>query len=133
MKKLNPKNNNPILKIKTGTAEEFMATVKRTMRAADKKEMIPESHTLTFEDPLDMLAFLSVTKIKLINNIRKHPDSITNIAKSLHRNRAAVYRDIHELEKFGLVKIHEEINPGHGRHKIVELIAPALKLEAYLF
>jgi predicted transcriptional regulator len=132
MKKLNRKNS-PLLRIKTGTVDEFFANTKHAMRAADKNEPIPESHTLMFEDPLDMLNFLTVSKIKLINNIRNHPDSITNIAKSLHRNRAAVYRDIHELEKFGLVKIHEEINPGHGRHKIVELIAPALKLEAYLF
>lgn len=133
MKKLDSKENKPLLKIKTGAAEELITSVKKAMRAADQKKRIPQSRTLIFEDPLDMINFLTVTKIKLINNIRKHPDCITNIAKSLHRNRAAVYRDIHELEKFGLVKIHEEINPGHGRHKIVELIAPALKLEAYLF
>lgn len=49
-----------------------------------------------------------------------------------HRNRASVYRDISELERFGLVKTHEEINPGHGRHKIVELVASKLRLEAYI-
>ena len=79
-----------------------------------------------------MLYFLSVAKIKLINSIRNHPDTITNIAKEIKRNRGSVYRDISELEKFGLVKTHEEINPGHGRHKIVELVASKLKLEAYI-
>jgi hypothetical protein len=34
------------------------------------------------------------------------------------------------LHAFGLVKTdEEEINPGHGRHKIVELVASILKLE----
>jgi predicted transcriptional regulator len=78
-----------------------------------------------------MLHFLTTAKINLINNIRAQPNSVTNIAKALKRKRAAVYRDIHEMEQFGLVKTHEEINPGHGRHKIVELVAPtAIKLEA---
>jgi predicted transcriptional regulator len=57
---------------------------------------------------------------------------VTNIAKSINRARSAVYRDISEMEKYGLVKTHEEINPGHGKHKIVELVAPNLKLEALI-
>ena len=118
--------------VKTGTADEFMARVKNMMRTADKGEPIPSSHILSFEEPAEMLHFLSKTKITLIDMIRKHPDSITNIAKAIKRNRAAVYRDIHEMALFGLVKIHEEINPGHGRHKIVQVSAHTLKLEAYI-
>jgi predicted transcriptional regulator len=73
---------------------------------------------------------LEAAKINLINNIRAQPDAIT---KALNRNRSAVYRDIHEMEQFDLVKTHEEINLGHGRHKIVELVPPtAIKLEAYI-
>lgn len=122
-----------IFRVKTGNVEDFLSHVKSTMRAADKGEPIKQqSATLTFVDAAEMLHFLSAAKIKLINSIRKHPDTITNIAKLIKRNRASVYRDISELEKFGLVKTHEEINPGHGRHKIVELIAPMLKLEAYI-
>lgn len=102
------------------------------MRAADKNEAIAPSHTLAFEDPTEMLHFLSKAKLELIDNIRKHPNSVTNIAKATKRNRSAVYRDIHELEKFGLVKTHDKINPGHGKQRIVELIANKLKLEAYI-
>lgn len=122
-----------VITVKTGTVEEFFANAKATMRAADKGETIKaRCATLTFVDPAEMLHFLSAAKIKLINNIRNHPDSITNIAKAVKRNRAAVYRDVHEMEKFGLVKAHEEINPGHGKHKIIELVAPTLKLEALI-
>lgn len=102
------------------------------MRKLDKKEPIKPSYTLVFEDPLEMLQFLSETKLKLINSIRKHPDSISNIAKAIKRDRAAVCRDIKEMEKFGLVKTFEEINPGHGKHKIVKVVAKRLKLEAYI-
>ncbi len=101
------------------------------MRALDKKERLEPSHTLVFTEPMEMLHFLSEKKMQLIKVIRKHPDPITNIAKMTKRNRAAVYRDIAEMERFGLVKTYEETNR-HGRHKIVELVAFALKLEAYL-
>ena len=122
-----------LVRVRTGTVEGFFSTVKDVMRAADRGEPIKQNYaTLTFADPTEMMHFLSISKIKLINIIRNHPDTITNIAKVIRRNRASVYRDISELEKFGLVKTHEEINPGHGRHKIVELVASKLKLEAYI-
>lgn len=131
--KVNAKSSLKFVRVKTGTIEDFFSNVKDIMRAADKSESIKErAATLTFVDPTEMLHFLSEAKIKLIKSIRKRPNTINNIAKSIKRNRASVYRDINELEKFGLVKTHEEINPGHGRHKIVELVAPMLKLEAYI-
>ncbi len=130
---ISAKSANRLVRVKTGTVEEFFSNVKDVMRAADRGESIKQrSATLTFTEPAEMLHFLSVAKIQLINSIRKHPDTITNIAKVIKRNRASVYRDITELEKFGLVTTHEEINPGHGRHKIVELVAAKLKLEAYI-
>src|SRR3989338_8073377 len=48
--------------------------------------------------------------------IRMHPDPITNIAKVIKRDRSSVYRDISQLEQFGLVKIHEAINTGAFLH-----------------
>jgi predicted transcriptional regulator len=127
------KAGNKLVRVTTGTMKNFFYNVKSVMRAADRGVPIKRRcATLTFTDPTDMLHFLSVAKIQLINCIRKHPDTITNIARVTKRNRASVYRDITELEKFGLVKTHEEINPGHGRHKIVELVAAKLKLEAYI-
>lgn len=130
---LSAKSTLKLVTVKTGTVDEFFFNVREVMRAADKGQAIKQRcATLTFTEPSEMLHFLSVAKIKLINIIRNHPDTITNIAKETRRNRAAVYRDITELEKFGIVKTHEEINPGHGKHKIVELVAPRLKLEAII-
>lgn len=118
--------------VKTGTVDEFFTKVKKIMYTADKGETIKPEHTIVFENPIELLHMLSNSKIKLIHIIRKHPDSISNIAKATRRNRAAVYRDIQELEKFGLVKTLEEINPGHGRHKIVKAASDRLRLEAYI-
>ncbi len=127
-----PKSTKPLFKVKTGNINDFFQDVKSIMHSADKGNPVAPDYTLTFENPAEMLHFLSDAKIKLIDNIRHHPDSITNIAKTAKRNRAAVYRDVQALEKFGLVKTHQEINPGHGRYKIVELVARTLKLEAYI-
>jgi predicted transcriptional regulator len=130
--KINEKSNK-FLKVKTGTVEEFFSIVKNVMRSSDKGERIEQRcATLIFADPTEMLHFLSAAKIKLIKSIRKRPDTVTNIAKIIKRDRSSVNRDILELKKFGLVKIHEEINPGHGRHKIVELTSSLLKLEAII-
>lgn len=127
------KANIKLVSVKIGAVDEFFSNIRNVMRSADKGKPIEmRCATLTFVEPVEMLHFLSAAKIKLINRIRKCPDTITNIAKIIKRNRSSVYRDITELEKFGLVKTHEEVNPGHGRHKIVELVAPMLKLEAFI-
>lgn len=125
------KAKSSLLKVKPGSVEEFFSTVGSVMRLADKGEAIKARiRTLSFEDPTEMLYFLSSVKLKLIHRIRQQPDSITNLAKDTHRKISAVTRDINELEKVGIVRIHSVINPGHGRHKIVELTAKKLKLEA---
>lgn len=123
-----------MMKVKIGSIKDFFDSTREVMRDADKGKPIKKRcATLTFVDPSEMLHFLSVAKIKLIDNIRKHPDSITNIAKAMNRTRSAVRRDIHEMESVGILKTHEESNPaGHGKHKIVELVASTLKLEAYI-
>ncbi len=126
------RNHKNALIVKTGTVEDFFKNTKKVMRALDKKESIQPSRTLIFAEPLEMLRFLSEKKIELINIIRDNPDSITNIAKLIKRNRTSVCRDINEMERFGFVRTHEEINTGHGRHKIVKLVSPQFKLEAYI-
>jgi len=121
-----------VLKVKTGTVDSYFSDIRHIMKLSDQKKTIPESHTLVFEDPLEMLQFLSDAKVELVRKIRSHPDSITNIAKTLKRKRTAVYRDIQQLEAFGLVHTRKEINPGHGLCTIVETSAGRFKLEAYI-
>lgn len=123
-----------VLKVKTGTIQEFFLNARNVMHAADNNEPITaQCATLTFVDPADMLHFLSGAKLRMIYTIRNKSISMSSIAKETHRNISAVRRDVKEMEKVGIVKIREEKNPaGHGRHKIVELSAPSLKLEAWV-
>ncbi len=116
--------------VKTEQAEDFLARVRHVMRAADKGEALPAAHTVIFEDPSEMLQFLSTAKLRLIQCIRQGPGSIAELAKATRRNRTAVSRDIRTLKRFGLVKTHQAVNPGHGQQTRVELTAPSLKLEA---
>lgn len=116
--------------VKTGRAEDFLARVKHVMRAADQGKALPASHTVIFEDPSEMLQFLSAARLRLIQCIRQGPGSIAELAKVTRRNRTAVSRDLRVLKQFGLVRTHQTTNPGHGRQTRVELTAPSLKLEA---
>jgi len=125
------KRENKIV-IKTGTVDEFFANAKKMMQALDRKEVLSGTSTIIFEDTLDMLKFLSPKRMEVYAAIKKHPDSITNIAKSIERNRSSVSKDIKELLRAGMVKVDSIINPGHGRSKIVKLIYPQVILQASL-
>lgn len=118
--------------IKTGSTEDFFNKIRGVMKELDEGKTPLPSHTITFEDPTEMLHFLNEGKINLIRAIRTNPDSITNLAKMSNRSRESVSRDIREMAKYGLVKIKSAINPGHGRKKIIELEALNLKLEAII-
>lgn len=93
---------------------------RKIARKADKLVKLSASKTIWFEDPKDLLKFLSENKFDLISLIRDKPRSISELAKVLHRNRASVMRDVDVLEQFGLVKSEMAVNAGHGRVRIVK-------------
>jgi predicted transcriptional regulator len=43
-------------------------------------------------------------------------------AEELGRNRGSVTRDVNKLKKLGLLRLREEVNPGHG---VVQIVEPA--------
>jgi hypothetical protein len=54
----------------------------------------------------------------------------SELAATLRRDRKAVKRDVTLLESFGLVNAREEINPGHGRKRVIEPRAAKYQLVA---
>jgi predicted transcriptional regulator len=64
----------------------------------------------------------------VLHAVRKKPAAVSELAIVLNRDRTAVKRDVKILASFGLVKTHEEKNPGHGRRKIVEPLASRCEL-----
>jgi predicted transcriptional regulator len=87
---------------------------------------------LTFEDPADLLRVLTEQRVRVIHAVRQKPAPVTDLAIVLKRDRTAVKRDVKILTSFGLVRIQEEANPGHGRRKIVQPLASKYELVAII-
>ena len=107
------------------TVESFFLRGKNTAKLLDQKKAIQKRRVISFEDPLDLAKFLMKTKLKLVSDIRKNPRSISRLAKDLKRSRAAIHKDVQELESIGIVKSEYIVNPGHGRSKIVTAVDKA--------
>ena len=100
---------------------------------ADKGETLKPSRIISFEDPDDLVKFLTKMRFALLAVLRKKPDSISGLARRLHRSRASVDNDVRLLESVGIVASEYVINPGHGRHRIIKAIDEMpikLKVEA---
>ncbi|WP_145535770.1 MarR family transcriptional regulator [Yersinia thracica] len=120
------------LVIKTATEDDFFKRGKKLATLADTGQTLPEEHTITFEDPLEMVRVLSAARIVLLRTVKMYPGSITALSTRLKRDRSAVTRDVAILKKAGLVTVEQKVLPGHGRMKEVKTTAYRLKLEAFL-
>jgi len=117
----------------TGTVEEFFKRDPEAARKMDRRELLPPELRVTFEDPIDMLRALSVERMRVIKTLQKHhttKPTVSRLAVMLKRDRKAVSRDVKVLESFGLLKIREQLNPGHGRMKVIEPLAAQYYLTA---
>ena len=77
-----------------------------------------------------MFEVLTAQRLRMVAMARTKPYSVTALAKKLKRDPKSVRRDVKKLEEFGVVRTREEINPGHGRVKIVEPVAKSFELRA---
>jgi len=120
------------VKVGVGAADEFF---KRSLGRAQKldrgEKLLPEMR-VTFEDPAELMRALTVKRVELIAAIRKQPACLSELAQTLNRDRAAVDRDVKVLASFGLLKTVWEVNPGHGRRKIVQPLASRYELVAVI-
>lgn len=99
-------------------------------RKLDRGELIkPEIH-IVFEDPLAMVEVLTAERMRLVHKIRRKSVSITALAAALKRDPKSVRRDVLKLERAGMVRTRKEVNPGHGRVRIVEPVAHEYRLTA---
>jgi predicted transcriptional regulator len=118
--------------VKNETSQEFFRRGRRTARLLDAGRKVRARAIVSFEDPADMLRFLTPTRLALFRVIKAHPGSVASIAANAGRNRAAVTRDVAALSRYGLVDVTEKPFPGHGKIKEVRVGARAIKLEATL-
>lgn len=118
------------LNVGTGTTEDFFERSFKRARRLDRGKRLAAEIRLTFEDPADLLRVLTAQRVRVIRAVRKKPAPVSDLAIVLKRDRTAVKRDVKILTSFGLVKIQEEVNPGHGRRKIVQPLASKYELVA---
>jgi predicted transcriptional regulator len=113
-----------------GTIDAFFERSIKRAGKLDRGERLPAEIRLTFEDPADLVRALTAQRVRVLHAVRKKPAPVSDLAVVLKRDRTAVKRDVKILTSLGLVRTHEEINPGHGRRKIVEPLALKYELVA---
>jgi predicted transcriptional regulator len=101
----------------------------RAARLTRGKRIKPERR-ISFESSLDLLACITPERIRLIEAARRSPQSVSDLAKSLRRHRAAVHRDVKALADHGMVTVQRQKNPGHGQVQIVAATAARFMVSA---
>ncbi len=124
------RKTSPRVTVSSGTVGTFIGRSLERARRMDRGEKLPSEITLTFEDPSDLVRALSAERVRVLHAVRKRPAPVSELAATLSRDRKAVKRDVSILESFGLVNAREEINPGHGRRRIIEPRAAKYQLVA---
>jgi predicted transcriptional regulator len=118
------------LTIHTDGLEGFAKRSLERAKKLDGGERIKATRGLTFESPLQMLEVLTAQRMRMVEVARTKPYSVTALAKKLRRDPKSVRRDVAKLEKYGVVRTRYEVNPGHGRVKIVEPVAQRFEMRA---
>jgi len=124
MKKLKAQNE-PRIVVKTETKEDFFSRGRERAKALDAGKRVEIGRVISFENAEDLIKFITVAKVALLNAIRKKPASISTLATKLHRSRASIDKDVQLLESIGIVESEYVVNPGHGRYRIVRAVDDA--------
>lgn len=124
------KKTSPRVTVSPGSVEAFIGRSLERARRLDRGEKLAPEITMSFEDPADLVRVLSAERVRVIRALREKPAPVSELAATLRRDRKAVKRDVALLESFGLVNSREEINPGHGRKRVIEPRAARYQLVA---
>ncbi len=116
--------------LKAAAEQEFFQRGRALARMADAIEPLPEEHTVSFEEPSELLKLLTATRLAVFRAVREQPASITGLAERLQRDRCAVRRDVDRLARAGMVLVETRVLPGRGRMKEVRPSARSVRLEA---
>lgn len=116
--------------IRTDGYEAYKQRSLERARMIDRGERIKPSRSITFESAEHMLECLSAERVRLCEVARTDVFTVTSLAAALGRDPRSVRRDIQKLEQYGIVRTREQVNPGHGRVKIVEPVARKIELRA---
>ncbi len=122
----------PKTEIRVESVDAFFKRGRKLAGLADRKERIPATRVVAFEDVGSLLSVLTEKRVLLLKEVKVTPASISVLARRLKRDRSAVTRDVQLLERFGVVQVTEKPLQGHGRQKWVAPIAHDIRLIAAL-
>jgi len=122
--------NNGKIRVMSDGVEGFFKRARDHARKLDRGEKLKAEVTISFEDAADMVRVLSEERVRLLQETKKKPHGLSELAEALHRDKRAVARDVDLLETFGLVTTTMEANPGHGRKRVVRSKAEKYQLVA---
>jgi predicted transcriptional regulator len=108
----------------------FFGRARKHARTLDGGGTLLPELTISFENANDILSILSPQRIRVLEFAKKGPKPVASLASGLNRDLRAVSRDVEILEEFGLLRTRYEVNPGHGRRRIVEPCAAKYQLVA---
>ena len=120
------------VEIRVERAEAFFERGRKLARMADRRQPIPPSSVVSFEDIESLLHVLTQKRVLLLRQVKETPASISDLAKKLKRDRSAVTRDVQILERFGVLEVTEKPLPGHGKQKWITPAAREIQLIAQL-
>lgn len=104
------------LKIEVASSEEARERSRERLRAAIEADE-PQPATLSFESPGEALSLLSDERYRLLRGITRYePDSVSDLARAVERDKGSVSRDLKELESYGLVEL---VRDGQRKYPVV--------------
>jgi predicted transcriptional regulator len=113
-------SKNGKVRVTNGGVTGFFERSREHARRLDRGESLAPEVTVSFENANDIVSILSPQRIRVLELAKKGPKPVASLASGLKRDLRAVSRDVDLLERFGLLRSRYEINPGHGKRRIVE-------------
>lgn len=112
--------------------EDFTKRSIARAKKIDAGKRLRKELSINFEDPLQMMAVLTVSRLQVLDAVRYERLPVSGIASVLKRDVKTVRRGVNILLARRLVKISLETNPGHRKARMIERIAKKIELRAYI-
>lgn len=102
--------------------EEVLNSAKDVMKKIDEGEKVRKRKPGIYFESLEVMRkAITPERVKILKVIReKHPESIYELAKLLHRNLKNVSDDVHYLADLGLIEL--EKGKSNGREKTIPTV-----------
>jgi predicted transcriptional regulator len=102
--------------------EEVLEGAKEVMKKLERGEKVRKKKPGIYFESLEVMRkAITPERVKILKVIKeKHPESIYELAKLLHRNLKNVSDDVHYLAELGLIEL--EKGKSNGREKTIPIV-----------